>query len=314
MQKNKVMKKKNTKKFSLRKITDAIWKNIFRISGFLAASLVIIIFLFILQKGISVFLSSYGEQQVNFWSFISGRSWKASEGIYGVFFIIVNTLLVSFFAVLIAFPLSVLTALFIAKIANKRVSKILISVIEVLAAIPSVVYGLFASTAIVGLVSWLGELFGISTYGGNSTLAVILLLAIMILPTITSLSITAIKAVNQDLINGSLALGASKMQTYFKVVLSSAKSGIIAGLVLGLSRAFGEATAVSLVAGNKIFGPSFSFFDITRTLTSTMLSGIHETVGVDYDVRFSVGVVLMIIILLTNLIIQYLKKKIGNTL
>ena len=111
---------------------------------------------------------------------------------------------------------------------------------------------------------------------------------------------------------GSLALGASRTQTNFKVVLSAAKSGIFAGLVLGLGRAFGEATAVSMVAGNAMTGPTWNLFDITRTLTSTMLSGLKETTGLDYDIRFSVGIILMIIVLLTNLAIQYIKRKIGG--
>ena len=134
----------------------------------------------------------------------------------------------------------------------------------------------------------------------------------MIYPTITSISINAIAAVDKNLELGSLALGASKTQTNFKVVLTAAKSGIFAGLILGLGRAFGEATAVSMVAGNAMAGPNLNPFEMTRTLTSTMLSGLHETVGLDYDIRFTVGIVLMIIVLLTNISIQLIKKKIGG--
>ena len=110
----------------------------------------------------------------------------------------------------------------------------------------------------------------------------------------------------------SLALGASRTQTNFKVVLTSAKSGIFAGLVLGLGRAFGEATAVSMVAGNAQSGPTWNLFLPTRTLTSTMLSGLKETTGLDYDIRFSVGIVLMIIVIITNLSIQVAKNKTGG--
>ena len=102
------------------------------------------------------------------------------------------------------------------------------------------------------------------------------------------------------------------MQTNFKVVLSAAKSGIFAGLVLGLGRAFGEATAVSMVAGNAMIGPTWNPFDITRTLTSTMLTGLHETSGVGYDIRFSVGIVLMIIIVFTNWLIHFVRRRIGG--
>ena len=109
-----------------------------------------------------------------------------------------------------------------------------------------------------------------------------------------------------------MALGATKTQTNFKVVLTSAKSGIFAGAILGLGRAFGEATAVSMVAGNKLYGPTFNLFDITRTLTSTMLAGLKETSGLDYDIRFSVGIVLLVVIFVSNFILNKVKDKVGN--
>ena len=214
--------------------------------------------------------------------------------------------------VIISFPISVLTALFIVKIAPKWLSKVMTTIVELLASIPSVVYGVFAAGAITTLVISLASSMGMSTAGGNSFLAVVLLLAIMIFPTITSLSITAISSVDRALEEGSLALGATKTQTNFKVVLIAAKSGIFAGAILGIGRAFGEATAVAMVAGNKMFGPTFNLFDITRTLTSTMLSGLKETTGLDYDIRFSVGLVLMVVILVSNLLLNLVKKKVGN--
>jgi len=128
----------------------------------------------------------------------------------------------------------------------------------------------------------------------------------------TSIAIVAIQSVDVKIELGSLALGASKTQTNFKVVLAAAKSGIFAGLILGLGRAFGEATAVSMVAGNKFYGPTTSIFDITRTLTSTMLSGLKETSGLDYDIRFSVGIVLMMVILMTNFLVHWVKRRIGS--
>jgi len=134
----------------------------------------------------------------------------------------------------------------------------------------------------------------------------------MILPTITALSEVAIRSVGKDIEHGSLALGATKTQTNFKVVLTSAKSGIFTAAILGIGRALGEATAVSLVAGNAQSGPSFGFFQTTATLTSTMLQGIKETIGIDYDIRFSVGLTLMVVILLTNLSLNYVKRKVGK--
>ena len=286
---------------------DFAFKNVFRLAAFLSSIMVLIIFYFIFQKGSSVFL---GDNKISLIKFLTGTKWRSETQEYGVLFLLINTLYTGFFAALISFPISVLTALYISKMAPKSLSKFLKTVIELLAAIPSIIYGLFASGVIVKMVDWMASnLFNYSTFGGRSNMAVILLLAIMIMPTITIISINAIEAVDQNLEKASLALGASETQTHFRVVLTSAKSGIFAGLILGLSRAFGEATAVSLVAGNKMYGPSFNPFDITRTMTSTMMIGMNETTGLDYDVRFSVGIVLLITVFLSNFAINYVKGK-----
>ncbi len=291
---------------------DRLLKGIFRIAAVLSGGAIAVIAAFVFLRGVQPFLPGYANGQVNVLDFLFGSLWRQDQGVYGVGFIIINTLLTSFGALLIAFPISVLTALFIVKIAPKRIAQVMTTIVELLASIPSVVYGVFAAGAITVLVMNIAGVLGISTAGGNSFLAVILLLAIMIFPTITSLSITAIAAVDQSLEEGSLALGATKTQTNFKVVLIAAKSGIFAGAILGIGRAFGEATAVAMVAGNKMFGPTFDLFDITRTLTSTMLSGLKETSGLDYDIRFSVGLVLMAVILISNLLLNMIKKKVGN--
>lgn len=292
---------------------DGLFKVIFRLAGLISAIFIVLIFVFILNKGIRVFLPNYEYGQQNFIEFISGLVWRQDIGQYGVLFIIINTLVSSLGATIIAFPLAVLSALFIVKIAPKKLSAIMTTIVELLAAVPSVVYGVFASGILISLVDNLAKMTNNQSLGGNSLLAVILLLAIMIYPTITMLSIAAIKAVPKELEHGSLALGASATQTNFKVVLISAKSGIFAGLILGLGRAFGEATAVSMIAGNKMYGPTTNLFDITRTLTSTMLAGLKETTGLDYDIRFSVGIVLMILILITNFLINQVKARIGRS-
>ena len=299
---------KNEKKLK----KDKFMKFLFMLAALISSSAIAVIIIFISIKGISPFLPGYEYGQQDFISFLTGNLWRKDQGIYGVGFIIINTLISSFGALLISFPLSVLTALFIAKIAPKKIAEVMTTVVELLASIPSVVYGVFASGTITVIVSSIASSFGRTTAGGSSLLAVILLLAIMIFPTITSLSITAIKSVDRDVELGSLALGATKTQTNFKVVLTSAKSGIFAGAILGIGRAFGEATAVAMVAGNKMFGPTFDLFDITRTLTTTMLAGLKETTGLDYDIRFSAGLVLMAVILLSNLLLNLMKKKVGN--
>lgn len=301
-------KEKNERKLK----NDRILKTVFQIAAMISGSAIAIIILFVSVKGIQPFLPGYEYGQRSLIEFLFGDVWRQDQGVYGVGFIVINTLISAFGALLLSFPISVLTALFVVKIAPKHLAGIMTSIVELLASIPSVVYGVFAAGAITSLVVSLADWFQTTSAGGSSLLAVILLLAIMIFPTITSLSITAISSVNKELEEGSLALGATKTQTNFKVVLISAKSGIFAGAILGIGRAFGEATAVAMVAGNKMFGPTFDLFDITRTLTSTMLAGLKETTGLDYDIRFSVGLVLMAVILCSNLLLNYVKRKVGN--
>jgi len=305
-------KYKNSKRYKSKIRQDLFFKSIFQLSALLSSMMIVIIIVFILVKGLQPFIVGYQYGTRNFFEFLVGLVYRQDQGIYGVGFIVVNTLISGFGALLISFPLAVLTALFIAKIAPKRLADAMQTVVELLASIPSVVYGVFAAGSITVMVKNLGAMLSIQTAGGSSLLAVMLLLAIMIYPTITSLAITSIQAVPEDIQHASLALGATTTQTNFKVVLTSAKSGIFAGAILGLGRAFGEATAVSMVAGNKLFGPTFNLFDITRTLTSTILTGLKETTGVDYDIRFSAGIVLMIVILISNLSINLLKNRIGS--
>lgn len=301
-------KEKNERKLK----NDRILKTVFQIAAMISGSAIAIIILFVSVKGIQPFLPDYEYGQRSLIDFLFGNVWRQDQGVYGVGFIVINTLISAFGALLLSFPISVLTALFVVKIAPKHLVSIMTSIVELLASIPSVVYGVFAAGAITSLVVSLADWFHTTSAGGSSLMAVILLLAIMIFPTITSLSITAISSVNKELEEGSLALGATKTQTHFKLVLISAKSGIFAGAILGIGRAFGEATAVAMVAGNKMFGPTFDLFDITRTLTSTMLAGLKETTGLDYDIRFSVGLVLMAVILCSNLLLNYVKRKVGN--
>lgn len=306
----------NLKKIKRKTIIDKLIRYLFMAVAILCACIIVFLACFILIKGITPFIKSYqidGQTyQVNFFDFLTGFTWKSGVGDYGVGYIIIDTILVTLLSLVIAVPISILSALFISKIAPKGIAKVLNSVIELLSSIPSVIYGLFGVGVITTFVKKLSEIIGYQSAGGMSMLAASIVLAIMILPTITLLSITALNTVNNSLINGSLALGASKTQTNFKVVLTSAKSGIFSGIILGVGRALGEATAVSLVCGNAGSGPTFNPFDITKTLTSTMLQGINETSGLDYDIRFGVGIILIVIIFLTNFGLNLIKNRIGK--
>ena len=271
------------------------------------------IFLIIWQiagRGLRPFFAVYEDSRVHFTTFITGTSYTPPT--YQIGFVIINTLYIVLLAIVVASPVGVLTALFIVKIAPKKVGRILNMVIELLAAIPSIIFGVFGSGYVVGWVKSIAGLFGISTAGGVGTLSVVIVLTMMILPTITMMSVVAIRSVPRAIEEGSLALGASHIQTYYKVVLGAAKPGIFAGIILGVGRALGEATAVSLVAGNAFTGPTFSLFASTRTLTTTILVGIKETTGLDYDIRFSIGLVLIAVIVLTNVILNAVKKRVSR--
>jgi len=292
---------------------DDITKAVLFVPTLLSASIVLLIILFVAQRGIAPFIpSEYEELAVDAILFLTGNTWFVSPNVYGVMFIVINTLIVVFGAMVLAIPVGVLSALFIVKMAPKIVGNLLSGAIELLAAVPSIVFGVFGLGIITKAVVGIASVFGTQTAGGISTMSTIIVLALMIFPTIAIMSITAIRAVDINLEKNSLALGASKMQTWFNITLSSAKSGIFAGIILGIGRAFGEATAVSMVAGNAGSGPTFDLFATTRTLTSTMLLGLKETTGLDYDIRFSVGLVLIVLILSFNLILTRIKKRIGR--
>lgn len=302
---------------SQKEVMDFVIRTMFLLATVISASFIIIIVIFIAREGVIPFVTNNdGIGPVNLYKFLTGLTWLEGtafqSNLYSVGFIIINTLYISLLSLILAMPVGVLSALFIAKIAPKRIAEVLRTVVELLAAVPSIVYGLIGAGLILPWIYDFAKLFGVQSKGGNSVLATVMVLSLMILPTITALSEVAIRSVRSDIEHGSLALGATTTQTNFKVVLTSAKSGIFASAILGIGRALGEATAVSLVAGNARSGPSFGLFETTSTLTSTMLQGLKETVGIDYDIRFSVGIVLMIVILLTNIILNIVKKKVGN--
>ena len=299
-----------------KKEIDKITKIMFLLITLICVSAIFGIVFIILLKGIKPFTSSYLVEgqvvQANINNFLFGFSWEKTSTDFGVLFILINTIYITLLSLIISAPISILTALFIVRIAPNWLGKILTTVTEILSSIPSIIYGLFGAGIVTNTIKNIANVFNYQTAGGLSTLATVLVLSMMIMPTITTISITSIKSVRQDIINGSLALGASKMQTNFKVVLISAKSGIMSGIILGIGRALGEATAVSMVCGNAGSGPTFSLFDITRTLTSTMLTGISESEGLKYDIRFSIAIILLLLIVIVNTIFNNVKKKVGN--
>lgn len=305
------------KKWQKSALIDLSVKGVLRALAILSASFIFVIAGVILIKGITPFITQNGGLgAVPLIPFLTGNTWLIGptfqSNLYSVGFIIIQTIYVVFLSLLISFPVGVLTALFIAKIAPKKLAELLRTVVEMLASIPSIIYGLFGAGVILRVVYNFSSMVGFQSKGGNSVLSAMIILALMTIPTITTVSEVAIRSVDKTLIHGSLALGASPTQTHFKVVLAAAKSGIFTSAILGVGRALGEATAISLVAGGRRSGLSFHLLDTTSTLTTTMLEGMKESAGLDYDIRFSVGIVLMIVILLTNFTLNLIKKKVGN--
>lgn len=310
------IEKKAQENAERRKRTDKVVKVSFALVAFLCVGIVLTTLIFLLYSGITPFFREYQSPsgdatgRMDLWRFLTGTSWSINDFQYGIGWVIVNTIYLTLISVLISAPIGVLTALFIVRIAPPWLGNILNVFVTILAGIPSVIVGLFGVGVIMGMIRWMTN--G-GANGGSTVFAAVLVLALMALPTICTMSITAFKALDKRLAMASLALGATPTQTNFKLLLSAAQSGIFASIILGTGRAIGEATAVQMVTG-AISGPTFGLFDNTATLTSVMLTGLGEARpgSLNYDARFSAGLVLMAIILITNLSLNALRQHIYN--
>lgn len=289
---------------------DVIVKSIFAFLAFVYASVIIFIVAFVLFKGIEPFVKTYpsgGKQDIGL--FFTNERWTY-DGTGGMSFLALATMYVSSLSLIVSVPTSIFTALFIVKICPKAFKEIIKTAVQILASIPSVIFGLFEMGVINPLVKNFANAMGTQTFGGNSVLSGVFVLAFMSIPTITLVSITAMEAVDNNLYKASLALGASTEQTNYKITFKAAQSGVFAGIILGIGRALGEATEIQMVIGNG--GSGFDFvnpFNIYATLTTKMLTGIGEASGLGYDVRFSLGVVLMIIIIITKVLLNFIKDE-----
>lgn len=291
-------KNNNKTKYTIEKIA----KNVFMISALIAVISLLLIIGFVFYKGLTPFIS----KGYSFIDFLTGTSWVPSADKYGILPMIVASILSTIGALLIGAPIGILTAAFIAEVAPKKIANLISSGVDLLAGIPSVLYGLFGLAVIVPTIQ---DVFNLPK--GQSLFAVIIVLSIMMLPTIIAVSKTAIKAVPDAYREGSLALGASKIETIFKVVLPAAKSGILAAVVLGTGRALGETMAVILVAGNSPVLPN-SLMDSVRPLTTNIALEMGYAFGTHQEMLFATGVVLFIFILVLNLVLSKLSNKAGN--
>ncbi len=238
--------------------------------------------------------------------FIFGTDWVPSEDKFGIFPMIVGSLFATIGALIIGVPIGLFTAIFLAEIAPKKIAKLISPAIQLLAGIPSVLYGVFGLAIIVPFLQ-----NNLGLVRGQSLLAVILVLAIMMLPTIVTVAETAIRAVPKTYREGSLALGVSEIGTIFRVVVPAAKSGIMAAIVLGLGRAIGETMAVILVAGNSLIIPT-SLTDSVRPLTTNIALEMGYAFGTHQEMLFATGIVLFSFILLLNYVLAKITSKGGN--
>jgi phosphate transport system permease protein len=254
-----------------------------------------------LEKRIHIILP---EPPYSFGKFLTGLQWHPSrDKIYGILPMIIGTLAASFGAVLLGVPIALLCALFMAEFLGAKFASIIRAGVELLAGIPSIVYGFFGLMVIVPFVK---STFNVPS--GNTLLSAIIVLALMILPTVIMIAETSLRAVPLAVKEASLSLGASKMQTAWKVVLPHANSGVIAGVILGISRAVGETMAVILVAGNS---PQLTLNPLAsvRTLTSTIAMEMGYASGRHSEMLFSIGVTLFSIILILNSLILWYRRR-----
>lgn len=283
-------------------IIESISKGVFLASALIAVISLVVIIGFVFYKGLTPFIN----KGYSFSDFFFGTKWVPSSDKYGVMPMVIASILGTLGSLIVGVPIGILTAIFIAEIAPRRVGRIISGAVELLAGIPSVLYGLFG---LVVIVPWIMNTFNLPK--GQSLLAIIIVLSIMMLPTIVTVSESAIRAVPKSYKEGSLALGASQIETTFKVVVPAAKSGILAAVVLGIGRAIGETMAIILVAGNSPIIPT-SIMDSVRPLTTNIALEMGYAFGTHQEMLFATGVILFLFILMLNLVLSKLSSKEGN--
>lgn len=295
-------------KSSKKSIVELIAKIIFLVCAVVAIAAVLSITVYMILKGAPA-LGSVGVTELLF-----GTVWKptANPASYGILYIILTSVIGTAAAVAIGVPIGLMTAVFITEISNKKIAAVVQPAVELLAAIPSVIYGLLGMMLLNPLLYRMEKrIFANSTThqftGGANLLAAIIVLAIMILPTVISISASSLRAVPAHLKSASLALGATHIQTIFKVLIPAAKSGIMTGVVLGIGRAIGEAMAINMVAGGSVNLPLP--FNSVRFLTTQIVSEMAYADGLHRQVLFTVGLVLFVFIMIINLILAKMKKK-----
>ena len=280
----------------MKHLKEKAMKQLFFLTACVSITAVILISVFLFASGIPAI------REIGVFKFLFGTKWKPANNLYGIFPMIVGSLYVTAGALLIGVPIGILTAVFMVHFCPKNIYVPLKSAVDLMAGIPSVVYGFFGLVVLVPLIR---ELFG---GRGMSALAASVLLGLMILPTIIKVSETSIRAVPKSYYEGGLALGASHERSIFYIVLPDARSGIFAGIVLGIGRAVGETMAVMMVAGNQAVIPK-SILSGVRTLTTNIVLEMGYSTDLHRQALIGTAIVLFVFILVINLSLSLLKRR-----
>nr|WP_294524756.1 phosphate ABC transporter permease subunit PstC [uncultured Blautia sp.] len=283
----------------MNRIKEKGMKIVFLIAACTSVLAVLLICIFLFANGLPTIA------QIGPLKFLFGQEWKPSNNKFGILPMIVASIYVTGGAILVGVPIAVFTSVFMARYCPKKIYCVLKSGIELMAGIPSIVYGFFGLVLIVPLIR---DVFG---EPGASMLAAILLLGIMILPTIVGVTEAAIRGVPESYYEGSLALGATKERSIFAVMLPAAKSGILAGIVLGIGRAIGETMAVVMIAGNQPRMPK-GLLKGARTLTMNIVTDMGYATGLHRQALIATAVVLFVFILIINLSLSLLNRRSEN--
>ena len=279
-----------------KKYTEVIMKYVFLLCTSVSILAVGLICFFLFTNGVPAMY------EIGFFDFLAGERWKPSADMYGILPMIVGSIYVTAGAIIIGVPIGILSSIFMAKFCKPKMYGILKPAINLLAGIPSVVYGFFGLMVIVPFIR--------NTFGGSATsmLAASIILGIMILPTIIGISESALRAVPDNYYEGSLALGATHERSVFRVVLPAAKSGVMASVILGIGRAIGETMAVIMVAGNQAVLPR-GILKGLRTLTANIVLEMGYAQDLHREALIATAVILFVFILIINLCFNLVKRR-----
>ena len=280
----------------MKKFKERFMQVLFLLSALVSILAVALICIFLFANGIPAI------REIGLWDFLSGTSWKPEQNIYGILPMIIGSIYVTAGAMLIGVPIGILTALFLVHFCPPKLYRFLKPAVDLLAGIPSIVYGFFGLMVIVPAIrNGLGG-------SGSSMLAASIVLGIMILPTIINVSESAIRAVPESYYEGSLALGASHERSVFFTVMPAAKSGVFAAVILGMGRAVGETMAVIMVAGNQTAMPGSPLQGL-RTLTANIVMEMAYAADLHRGALIATAVVLFVFILIINLSFSLMKRR-----